>query len=605
MGFESITRLLKDGDPASAGVLNRPLSTIDQNTRYIYQLLSAAGVGATVYARRQPVAASVLVGSPVWFNPATEQFENGLALAEIDNATGAVTTSPSSQIWGVVATKISATLADILCYGIAEIDISAAVVGDLDAGLYYLSSGAAGKLTLQRPPISIPVLQTTGDGRVFVRTQLVDFIDRHTHYRFNLVCYPAGEHTPPLSGERHVITSPDSSRRGWLPAGDAIFEDLAPDGAAFGYNIGQDTALRNVWPPLPFGNAELVWDKGLDAAIGGTSVPLGKDGLVVIDKNGLWWMSDCEGDVPWPADLNTATGSLSYSDSADVECPRHLFMSLALTFAKVNFITDTTAVLSLRPNDSRIKITCYGTETDGTVGHLQIALDLDFATEEDAAGYLALKSFDQETGVFKRGPVTEGVYALSGSVSIGGSISATRTIDGETRTVYSGLVGVSVEDADSKELLPQLVRLNGVEEQYTGTPPVMYLGFRAERKTTLRSRFVVPDGLTTPTPKARLRLRLLGTAAGTLPELTVSARLIPRPSALLTPVALPEDDAEFDVVCNAVADLNDSHQYVEALAEPFDIAAGDVVYIEIERQETDDYAGEVGILKHTLIIDSE
>jgi len=42
MSFETLLRLIKTGDSVSAGVANRPIRQIDQNVRYIWEVLQAA-----------------------------------------------------------------------------------------------------------------------------------------------------------------------------------------------------------------------------------------------------------------------------------------------------------------------------------------------------------------------------------------------------------------------------------------------------------------------------------------------------------------------------------------------------------------------------------
>lgn len=602
MSFESLLRVIKELDPVRAGTVNKPLRTLDQNVKYIWDVLQAASIGSTVYAYRQTVEAEVQKGMAVYLNSTTQRFERGLATAEVNNTTGAVTTAASAQVWGIVATKHNSTLADILLYGIDDVDISAATVETPAAGVYYLSGAAPGRLTAQKPPVSVAVLRRTVDGKVFVMPQFVDFLDRHTHYSFDLVCRPAGDHTPPASEALHVITDADSSLSGWLPADDAIFAGKAPAGAVFGYNLSQHGALRNAFPPIPLGNAALEWNKALTTDVGFTGVPMGAGGLCVVDLNGIWWMSNCYGDVPWPVDYDS-TSSASYSDSVGAECPRHVEMALKLFFAKVNFATDSSVVLSLRSGDARIKVRCFGDPTRAaTTGHLELTLDLNLTVANDEDGYLALKEFDPTTGVFKRGPVVEGLYSTQSNVTVVGTVSKTHTISGTPRTVHKGLVLVTVDPADTKELDVQLVRLDGVEEAYYDDPPLMYLEFPQSDETTYRGKIQIPNDLAIPTPKLSLVFLVLGRAAGTLPALTFTARRVPRPAdGLTTPLALPDSTDEFAVVCDTVAAIG-ANEYVEAASTPFTVEAGDTVYFSVTRGAADGYAGNVGVLRQTGVV---
>lgn len=602
MAFMQLLRLMQAGDPLTAAGVRGPLTTLEQNVNYLYEWLVAAGVGATVYAHRQAVEADTQVGTPVWFNAANGRFEQGLATLSVDRLSGIIATSPQSQIWGIVANKTAATVADILLYGLDTIDISNAVEGGVvGAGVYYLSGTAPGTLTLNKPPQSVAVLRTTGDGRVFVMPQFIDFLDKHVHFRFDLICRPAGQAVPPHFGSRHTIAVPDPDQPGWLPAGHTVFAGNAPEGAVFGYNLSQHTSLKNAWPPLPVGNAYLEVDRALDPTIGFTGVPLGRDGLCIVDRNGLWWMSDCYGDVPWPTDLDTAlpssaSASLSDSESDTPECPRSLTMAMTLWFTKVTFATDKTVVTSLRSRDPRVQIFCAGTNIPGSAGDLDLALNLNFSLGDNALGFLALKEFNPKTGQFLRGPVVEGIYTDDSQVQLASENTATRTIDDVDYVTYQGLVKLTVQPADQLELPVRLVRLGGCEEEtFEG---VLYLGFIQDEPRSYRAAIDVPTTLTLPNPRLALRFSILGRASGTLPQLTFSYVRVPRPAdGLTTPLTLPLTSDEVSLSCDTTAILTGVNQYVEAQSEPFAVAAGDTVYFTVQRDGDDLYDAEVGVLR--------
>jgi hypothetical protein len=46
-------------------------------------------------------------------------------------------------------------------------------------------------------------------------------------------------------------------------------------------------------------------------------------GLVVLDANGIWWLSDCHNDAPWPATYDSAVSEPPLSEGY-AECPRQL-----------------------------------------------------------------------------------------------------------------------------------------------------------------------------------------------------------------------------------------------------------------------------------------
>lgn len=596
MGFNRNLRFVRAGEPVTQSVTNRAVQTLNDNVNYLYDLIRSATVGSAIYARAVLLDASTYVGAPVYFRQSTQQFELGLAAL----ADEAQETAESALVWGVVSTKTDSTSGDVLLFGMAEIDLETAVGGTVAPGLYYLSSATAGRLTATRPGISVPVLQALPDGQVFVRPNFVDLLDRHQHYRFDLTCRPAGTHTPPGVGEVHVITDADTSLPGWLPADDPSFDGLAPTGAKFGYNLSEHPGLANVWPPLPAG-AWLEWDRGLDTEQGYQGTP---DGLVVFDRNGIWWMTDCQGDVPWPADLDT---TLEESESASAsDCPREGAMTMSLAFSRTLFAAENAVVTSLRsrtPSVLRIYTSELG-DTEGTSGALWLDLDLSLLvhTEDTAHGYQVFKTFDATAKKFFRGPVVSGVYAGSSRVTITGDATMPRDpAEPDGDLMYVGAIGVDVRTSVSYELGVDLVRVDGVTQDFVDQ--MLFLGMPAERAVSLTGRIDVPGDLDLTDPTFQLRLRLLGRVAGVLPDLTLTIRRVPRPAdGLDTPLDLPDetDDVAVDIVTTAT--LASADQYVEALSDAVSVAAGDILFYTLARAADDAYAGVVGVLQQTGVL---
>jgi hypothetical protein len=281
-------------------------------------------------------------------------------------------------------------------------------------------------------------------------------------------------------------------------------------------------------------------------------------------------------------------------------------MALKLYFAKVNFATDASVVLSLHSADSRIKVHCYGDPTkDATTGHLELTLDLNLVVAENEDGSHALKEFDPETSQFKRGPIVEGLYATQPNVTLVGTMSKVIPISNVPTLVQQGLVSVTVDPADTKELDVQLVRLDGAEEAYYDDPPLMYLEFLEGDERSYRGKIQIPNDLAIPSPELSLVFLVLGRAIGTLPQLTFTGRIVPRPpNGLATPLLLPDNTSEFAITCTTVAVLSTANRYVEAVSVPFDVTAGDTVYFTVTRSAVDGYAGAVGIVRQTGIVSS-
>lgn len=603
MGIEHKLNLINDGEPVAAGTANRAPRQIHQNVEYLWECIQAAQLGSTIYARQVTVEADAQVGMPVYLNATTQRFERALANVESDPLEGYLTVSASSQVWGVVAAKHNATLADLLLYGYADLDLAVAVGSTPTPGPYYLSGVQAGKLVRQRPPVSVAVLRAGVNGKVFVNPTFIDFLDSHRHYRFELICAPAGETTPPTPGDRHIITNPNADWPGWLPASHASFAGRAPAGAAFGYNLNEHPVLQSAWPPLPVQNVYLEWDRGDDPTHGFEGVPLGTGGLVIVNRDGIWWMSDCYGDVPWPTNLDTSYGesiSAPPHDHATPECPRETRMALALWFTKLNFLSDATVVTSLTSVDDRLKIHCAGTSVEGSRGDLEIDLDLSLLMGGDTArGYLAFKALSDER--FERGPIVEGIYAGTPNVSLSGPLHTPVDPDDPTGTqMYHGPVALSVLPSAVQELQCQLVRLEGATEE---SNPVLYIELPNDVETSFTARFEVP--VTAPAnSKFALRARILGSAAGTLPQLTIAYLVCDRPtSGLATPVSISATYTALTMV--TIATLTGANQAVEANSSQITVQPGNLVYVRITRTPedvSDGYAGAVGFVQQVGIL---
>lgn len=589
-------RTIRQGDPGSPGTVNSPLIQLDRGLRQLEQYLADLEAGNFIAARRVALGASTVVGSPVYWNTTTAAFEG--AQLSINNAEGLLSMADSSKVMGLVIEKETATTGTVMLYGVKVVNITPAVESGSGAGYYYLST-EAGKLTKTRPFVGVPVVFVTNTGAAIMVNRLDDSLDRHVHRKFSLTCLPAGDTIPPSVGNVHVVTSPSADLPGWLPADHASFDGKAPVGAVWGYNLSQDPALNAVWPPDPVANCELIWDSSNYATLGGSTVPLGYGGLCIIDRNGLWWMSNCYADVPWPLAYNSSDHSTSYSDDSDPECPRHRFMSLMLHTAWPIFDAATTVVTSLRSVDPRLTIHCLGTTTNGTKGDLEIALDLSLGVDTaNSRGATVLKGLSGTT--FSKGIVAEGIYATESNVILSSDIDPVRLIPGDTDSplVYQGMVSIQVVPQSTLEIPAQLARLDNVLEQYYVDIP--YLGMPAGKDSEIRLRFDIPSDLTLTLPTFQIRLTMLGRGAGTLPPLVLTGRTLPL--ATEAPVALPVLVDEFSISIDTTTTLSVVNQYSAVLSDAISVAAGDTLFIKITRENDDAYTSEVGLLAMTGIL---
>jgi hypothetical protein len=570
----------------SDGSSSRTDRELTDRTSYLKRRLDAAEFGQAVFAHDQTLDPDVLENQPVYWNDETQRFELALAGAENDEVSGSIVPTAASDCLGVVSFKELPDKGSVMLFGYGPFDPTNAIGANAPAGRYYLSTSEPGKLAKQRPGVSVPVLFYDGNGKAFVQPAIRDFAEDHIHFSFELVCRPAGHSDQPELGQKHTIKAIDVTAPGWLPA--SVFGEQAPRRAAFGYNLAAHPALQRVWPPIPVTAVSVVWDKG-NSHTGGTIVPLGADGLIVVDRFGIWWMSDEYGDVPWPTATSTSKSSYpeeSYTSSdTSPESPRFEKMGLTLSFVRMAFATDKTVVTSLQPDtDSPIRfVDCDGKEAK--TGDLKARFVSDFLVDDnDTDGSLAIKSLTGNK--FQRGYMVEGILSGNDNLTIAGTRS--KAIRG--KTYWQGLLELSVNlDPAARDLPVQLVELNDAKERHY--EDLLYIGLGAGIDSSIRAKIKVPGAGLPASPKCKLRIQVLGRGDGTLPDLAVTYRRVVRPTGAA--VALPLTDTTL-TFSSSQAILTD--QYVEVESQAFDVTAGDTVMFTIARDSSDGYTGEVGLL---------
>lgn len=615
--FANNVRHVQSGEAVSAGVTSRPTKDLEQRTNYLRESLFAIEEGRLLLWKGQRVAAEVLEGNAVYWDAANQQYDRALAAVEVDPASGTLVPKASCDCTGICHHKTSGTMADIAVAGVAWFaDLTAMTPSPATPGRYYLSAQEPGQLTLQKPAITVPVCIILGpldacdqNSWVYIMPQLRDFLGDHTHYRFDLVCRPAGRHAPPAPGEAHVITDADATEQGWLPADDASFNGHAPTGAKFGYNLARHQQLSRVWPPLPLQSATLFWDRAHEYT-GATEIPSqGHHRVVTCDIYGIWWMSDCYGDVPWPTNYDntgsdTMPDSLSSESVDDFDCPRDEDMRVILSFLHMLFMNAQTTVTSLQPGaDQPISFrNCDGNAA--TTGDLWAFLNL--AALVDSGEYAGGRAFKQLVGTeltFGLGWMAEGLTSASEYVILSGShqrlLDPDEPAGVDNPTVHQGIVQVDVNlDPAERELPPQIVRLgDAMERLYQNVP---YIGFPNLRDSGIRMRMNVPSAGLPDNPQMCVRTMLFGRASGELPTLTMTYQRLARPT-VGSPTVVAEGDTAVTFSVGGVAVVAD--EAIEIESATFPVVAGDTVLVSIERAADGGYdTAEVGIIRATGIV---
>jgi hypothetical protein len=328
--------------------------------------------------------------------------------------------------------------------------------------------------------------------------------------------------------------------------------------------------------------------------------------LIQFTSYGIWWMTDCYDQVPWPSDLNTTLSSSSSSapsapsssqssSSSQAECSAIAEkMWLILSFVKMTFATDKTVVTSLQPASGQPLqyVNCDGEEAN--TGDLYAKLLLALLLEDEYYGGQVLKGVTDDSK-FKRGWAAEGLIAGSSKVSLSSEHQRYATPgDSSSSLVHQGLVTVDINvDPTERELLPQIMVLgDAVQRLYKNIP---YIGLKEGRSSGVRATFTVPpEGLPT-NPKLKVRVVLFGRATGTLTDLDTSYYRLTRPTAG-SPTALTEGDTTLSLDTAIAVNADEAHEVESA---EITIAAGDTVHVSLDRALTGSptYAAEMGLIR--------
>ena len=584
-------RYISDGEAVDAAVSDRPLQDLQARTDALNSRLNAAELGSATVAYAQPMSSACVVDMPVAFNAGTNRYEPALAVATSDPTTGLLVPGPVALPIGIVVNKSAATLGDVAVGGAVPTTLAGAGVTSPVPGRYFLSATVPGGLTLARPGVAIPVL--TYDGTTaYVNPNPESFVDAHVHRRVNLACKPAGDNH--LAGGIHTVVSPDPTQKGWLPANHAVFNGLAPTGAAFGYNIAADPALSAAWPPTPLESAVFFWDKGDGSALGAQAIPPGLNGLVYWDRNSIWWTSNCQGDVPWPQNYSEASPPTPVPPNGSTpECPRLTEMRLTAAYTEMLFATDKSAVTGITPAAGGLLqvLDCTGTPVARGVGEVTLEVNLGLATDATVnAGATVLKSL--AGNVLKAGPVVEALVAGTGitlTPTIGTGSSAQGTVQIDAASSVAG-----------GELLPDAEALGAAKLR--NTSGLLYLALPPAATSSVRYRFDVPAAGMPASPTITLAVTLYappGSPGGALPALTLNYRRLPL--ATSSPATAATTDTAGAITATITLTAG---QYARVLATPISVVAGDTLFVSLARGASDGYAAEVGVMRATGIIGS-
>jgi len=421
---------------------------------------------------------------------------------------------------------------------------------------------------------------------------------------------------PPVGGVAHEITDADVTLPGWLPADHSSFNGMAPAGAMFGYNLVAHPSLDKAWPPLPAEASLLEMAKPDDLAQMHGAVRITSE-FVQMDKHGIWWMTACNDEVPWPTATDTSPVSSSASmssasaseGSAGEICPVPTQMQLILSFVKMTFATDKTVVTSLQPAEGEplAYVNCDGLPANTGELFSKLVIEL-LKDENEFYGGEVIKEIVDSSLKFGFGWVTEGLIAGNDEIALTSTrsrgLDPTKVISATNPAVHQGIVTIqAILDPTDRELNPQISLLSdALEREHRG---VSFIGLPEGRDSGIRMRYNVPPAGLPMSPKLKIRAVIWGLLDGPFSEVTMSYYRIIQPTTNTpTPIVAGDTTLVFDVVTpsddsdGAGLDLP-AENAIQVESAEFTIAPGDTIFVEMLRAAaaTPVFAGDVGIIR--------
>lgn len=598
--WETLINAITAGEDVSAAVANRPTGQLARRTQYLFDRLQALSAGEALFAHDVSLEEAAVVGDVVYYDEVTATYKRAIAALDYNSAAGYWTISESSYVVGMVYEKTGNTTGHLLTSGfLRDFTLASAIPGDHTvAGAYYLSMTQAGKLTLSQPAVGVFVLYNRDGESFHFGPTPRDVLEDHIHYRYDLFAQPAGDHNCidiADAGTVHRVVNADSSLPGWLPADDAIFNGTAPEGAKFGYNIAQHDDLQKVWPPLPVDSVYIERNSR------GVRVNTAECPVVIVDTNGIWWMSDCWGSAPWPPEYPDCVADSSSSSSSSEACacetameymPGHAQnldeMSLRLWFVKMVAKTDQTVVTTLDPaaaTEPILVLDCDG--EPASAGALVLSFDWSKLTKQyPVTGFGVVK--DLVGGVIQRGPAITGLKPGIKAQIVGiGTEGADWSLDPETN-IYRGELQVGLEAlSEESEGGIELAALNSIRKDYDSTQERMTLHFPAGFESSIRGRVAIPrvnftDGATPDELLLYLWFWFVSRQpTGAIPELVATYRRYPRPASSAPFTTLPDAGDEADIDTGGVwtpgVTFDAVGEYGEATTPALEAYIGDIV----------------------------
>lgn len=597
--------LIKNGESVDDQTPNRPLQQLAERTQFLKDRLDVSAIGEGLVLFSQVVSSDTMQGDAVYYSISNNEYRPALATA-FEDTTGILRTDEKAYVVGIVIRKLNNVTADIIIRGRQNgLVINDASGLALVSGNYYLSGLNSGKLVNQRPAVGVFVATITTQG-VIVNPTPREVLEDHIHYVFDLVVDPSGTPVcPNTASNQTAIAFPDNTQEGWLPADDPVFvSTVAPVNAFFGYNWSVNQKLAAIWPPHPLGSAYVE--------LNGVGV---SPEHALVDSNGIWWLTNCDTDVPW--DANTCISSsaaLIERSSSSGETTGKPFVPcspttrrLTIWFTKMVSQTSKASVTGIKsaPGSPIVIVGCSTPDASGFCqGKIELDLDIPWARTGNIAGSEVVKTIGGN-GQLSVGHVVEGI-AVTGLISLTG----TKTLTGGQA---AGLVTIRGLDPTqiTRKLDVALVALNGASESiYQSILP--FVGLPSGRITSFIGKVRIPQ-VNMTTPRLQLDMWFATPTAGT-PPANVLIRWVLVNDALLTQESssslfgggfgtLPTAWSPwFALSLNDLGALAAGNYFSRRVINNIAFSSNQLLLFELQRSASDTYAGELAVVNQAATI---
>jgi hypothetical protein len=365
------------GAPEVGYTLIPYVSSFSDNLRNLYtELAEFSSIVRIVYDSTDPAHGVTFVCDP------------GVEKLEFSNMSGGVPVSPTynENLYRDPSHDDSITVTNAAYF---------AVYDGSNAPLYDAPIG--GNVVLGVVPITLFSMVTLLDG---FTVACLPFSQNGQDY----IALQTGSKTSPTYGDKWTTVVDDES---FLSFGGTEMTSYLQ------YNLGADTDLNSVYPPVPLTAAVLA--RGGLLQLSSDEAPGSPNYIFRVGLSSIYWYSNYSYYMPFPENW-VDRGVVSGDDGRSMT---------KLAFANLS-IGNSTVVTSLQPvAGSAIKVVKCGTSSPATTGDLAVDVDLSLQVKDtNTEGAFVVKQVSGLT--LARGPVVERIISSDGSVRIVSSLTSTQ-----------------------------------------------------------------------------------------------------------------------------------------------------------------------------------